>query len=236
MGDPGTDSIVSLKAGEFVYRPGDPAGGAFVIESGEIVLLLPGGGQGADPGERLGPGEVFGGAALVRDEPRDTGARAETDSVLLRIDRGTFPALVARYPEIAAHLVGKLSLRCERGAPPRSPEGPTEKAVPAAARLVHPSGAEFPLPAEGEAFVGRADPQKGYHPQVELSQLDAQRSLSRKHARLLRERGAIYVREEPGVRNGTFVNGRRVKAGERVPVKDGDEIAFGLIKTTLRLG
>jgi hypothetical protein len=234
MGDPETESIVNLKAGDYVYRPGDPAAGAFLIESGEIVLLYQG--QDESPGAQLGPGEVFGGVALACDDPRDAGARAETDAVLLRIDRQTFPALVARYPEIAAQLVGKLSLRCERRLPQGAPQGPTEKDVPVAACLVHASGAEFPLPLEGEALVGRADPEKGYQPHVELSSFDAQRSLSRRHARLFREGRLLYVQEEPGVRNGTFVNGRRIKAGERVPVNDRDEIAFGLIKTTLRLG
>jgi pSer/pThr/pTyr-binding forkhead associated (FHA) protein len=38
------------------------------------------------------------------------------------------------------------------------------------------------------------------------------------------------------VRNGTFVNGKRLKAGVPVKLKEGDEIAFGLIKTVLRYG
>jgi predicted component of type VI protein secretion system len=69
-----------------------------------------------------------------------------------------------------------------------------------------------------------------------LSSLDAQRSLSRRHATLLRQGDEFHVREEPGVRNGTFVNGKRLKAGVPVKLKEGDEIAFGLIKTVLRLG
>jgi len=235
MAEPDPETVVSVKAGESVYRPGDSGDCAFVIEQGTVVLLKEGGNP--DTGARLGPGSVFGGTALARESSRASEARAETDLVLLRIARGTFAELVARFPEIAAELVAGLSKRCE-GCGAERPAAPVvEEAAPAAtARLVHSSGAEFPLPPDEEAIVGRPDPQKGFTPQVELSKMDAQRSLSRRHARLFREQGSYYVQEEPGVRNGTFINGRRLKGGERVAVKDGDEIAFGLIKTIFRLG
>jgi len=63
---------------------------------------------------------------------------------------------------------------------------------------VHASGDEFPLPASGEAVVGRADPVKGYQPDVVLSSLDAQRSLSRRHARIVREGDEFFLVDLPG--------------------------------------
>ena len=42
--------------------------------------------------------------------------------------------------------------------------------------------------------------------------------------------------EEPGVRNGTFVNGKAIKTGQPTKIVDGDEVSFGLIKTVFRVG
>jgi len=50
------------------------------------------------------------------------------------------------------------------------------------------------------------------------------RFLSRRHAEIIRERGAWYVRDCGSV-NGTLVNG--VKIGEPVPLRPGDRIALG---------
>jgi hypothetical protein len=228
MSDTADDYAVTIAAGEYVFRQGEAGNCAFVVETGDIVLSRDKA-SGEQVAERLGPGDVFGESALVRDAPREVSARAQTAATLLRIEGASFGELVAGHPEIAARLIGRLSLRLSRA---RQPPGPST----GTARLVHVSGAEFPLPSKGVALVGRADPHKHFTPEVELSSLDAMRSLSRRHARLLKEGDVFYVQEEPQVRNGTFVNGRRLKPGERLAVADGDEIAFGLIKTTFRLG
>ncbi|MGW6456733.1 FHA domain-containing protein, partial [Streptomyces sp. NPDC055078] len=62
--------------------------------------------------------------------------------------------------------------------------------------------------------------------------------VSRRHAALTVEPdGSAWV-EEPaeGTRNGTFVNGARVAAGVRTPLRDGDQLRLGLrISFTVRL-
>jgi hypothetical protein len=143
---------------------------------------------------------------------------------------------------LAAALASRLS--AEVSSKVDAPSATSPKAKPKAApkpvtkpRLVHASGDEFPLPAsDAEAVVGRADPVKGFKPDVVLSSLDAQRSLSRRHAKIVREGDEFFVVEEPGVRNGTFVNGKAVKTGQKTKIEDGDEVAFGLIKTVFRVG
>ncbi len=233
MDDPEKKYVVAVDAGGYVFQQGEAGSCAFVVESGDIVLVHDDGAV----SERLGPGDVFGEAALVRDEQRPTAARAESQAVLLRLDRPMFPDLVAAHPELAARIIASLSRRRDRvtalavPAPASAPATP-----PTNPRLVHESGAEFPLSCDKAAVVGRSDPRKGFVPEVELSALDTQRSLSRRHARLVCEGNIFYVQEESGVRNGTFVNGRRLSAETRVALKDGDEIAFGLIKTLFRLG
>jgi pSer/pThr/pTyr-binding forkhead associated (FHA) protein len=48
--------------------------------------------------------------------------------------------------------------------------------------------------------------------------------------------GGYFLREEIGVANGTFVNGERVATGLEVPITDGDEVKFGLVRMRFRIG
>ncbi len=97
--------------------------------------------------------------------------------------------------------------------------------------LRHASGEEFPLdPSAVQFLVGRPDPVAGINPEIDLSSVDATRSLSRRHAKLVREGRLYFVREEVGTVNGTFVNGVRVKTGVDVAIKPGDCVRFGAVE------
>ncbi len=249
--------IASAKAGEYLFREGDPGREMFIIQDGAVELWK----RIGDADERLltlTSGDFCGDQGLLSGEPHACSARAVSSLKALRIDGPTLLDLVRKEPEIAMRLLRGLSRRAMLGmeralearlvissqtealpqAPAPSKQTPAlgAPAKPSRARLVHTSGDEFELPADHDALVGRADPTTGFAPDVVLSSLDAQRSLSRRHATLLRQGDAFQVVEEPGVRNGTFVNGKRLKPGVPVKLKEGDEIAFGLIKTVLRLG
>src|SRR6186713_2199672 len=53
-------------------------------------------------------------------------------------------------------------------------------------RLEHASGWSFEADADGEFVVGRVDPATGKAPEIDLGALDKERTLSRRHARLVR--------------------------------------------------
>lgn len=104
-------------------------------------------------------------------------------------------------------------------------------AKPAACLLRHAGGQTFVLdPAASQFLVGRPDPVAGIRPEIDLSGVDPTRSLSRRHAKLVREGRVFLVREEVGTVNGTFVNGVRVKTGVDVPIKPGDALRFGAVE------
>ena len=84
-----------------------------------------------------------------------------------------------------------------------------------------------------DCLVGRPDPATGAIPEINLGPLDLARSLSRRHARLLVGASGVSLREEPGVANGTWVNGERVAAGAAVALKAGDKLRFGAIELEL---
>ncbi|HZP65716.1 MAG TPA: cyclic nucleotide-binding domain-containing protein [Rudaea sp.] len=120
-----------------------------------------------------------------------------------------------------------------KAAPSPAP-APVAKPEPAAAQtltLRHASGQNLPLDAQlTEFLVGRPDPVTGMQPEVNLGPFDANRTLSRRHAKILREGGLYFLREEVGTSNGTFVNGERLKTGVSVPLKPGDKLRFGMVE------
>jgi hypothetical protein len=92
-------------------------------------------------------------------------------------------------------------------------------------------GKQFTLSAD-ESQIGRWDADGGIFPDVDLDSDDPEAKVSRRHARITVTDGQYFL-EDLGSTNGTFVNrGKRLPAGERYQLKDGDEIIVG--KTFLR--
>jgi hypothetical protein len=80
-----------------------------------------------------------------------------------------------------------------------------------------------------EISVGRADPVTGLQPEVDLSQDDINRFISRRHARIVRQGDTFFLVEEAGVTNGTYLNGKRLQGGVLTPIQFGDELCFGKV-------
>ena len=93
------------------------------------------------------------------------------------------------------------------------------------------AGKQFLLSA-AESQIGRWDADGGIFPDVDLDSDDPEAKVSRRHARITFQEGK-YSLEDLGSTNGTFINrGKRLAAGARQPLSDGDEIIVG--KTFLR--
>ncbi len=81
-------------------------------------------------------------------------------------------------------------------------------------------GREFPLPPDLTIVIGRVS-------DVDLLLLDEK--VSRKHAKISTHQGQVLI-EDLASRNGTFVNGARIRS---IELKEGDQIAIGA--ATIRL-
>jgi hypothetical protein len=88
---------VHAVAGADVIRQGDQGDRVYVVVSGELAVEVDG-----LAGGRLGPGDVFGEIALLRDVPRTATVRAATGSELLTLGRDEFLAAVTGHPRSAA--------------------------------------------------------------------------------------------------------------------------------------
>jgi hypothetical protein len=246
--------FVRFKPGGIIFRENEPGTEMFIIREGQVEILKNIGGK-----DRvlalLDEGDFFGEMSVLDDLPRSATARAKVESVLLRIDRSTFDQMVRHNPEIPVRMLRKLSRRLRSADPsaaeveaqvPVSMATPAPAVAPAGAaaaaapgpRLVHEqTGSVFPLAAAGaETFIGRYDAATGIHPDIDLKPVDTDRSISRRHAKIVHHDNRFFVVEEIGTTNGTFVNRRRVEKGTEVEFRDGDEVQFGLVKTVFRNG
>lgn len=122
---------------------------------------------------------------------------------------------------------------------PRTPPVPTRRVsavdpdkIGKPMKLVHvASGSEFALNSQkSEMLIGRPDPVTGLLPEINLGPLDTHRSLSRRHAKIVNEGGILFLREEVGTTNGTFINDERVPTGQARPLSLGDSLRFGSVE------
>ncbi len=253
---------VDVKEGELILAQDDSGREMYIIESGQVEIFRSAA-AGERRLRVLEAGDFFGEMALLDDQPRGASARALTDAKLLLIDHSTFDQMLRRYPEVAIRMLRKLCERLraasgdsEGGPPaeaapeaaalegfpseaPRPEETPAPAPAPAPAspgRLVSKeTGAEIPLPDRPEITLGRFDSVTGKHPDVDLAPFDGKRLTSRRHAKILREEPGLFLFEEIGTANGTFVNGQRLATGVKAPIRDGDELRFGGVALVLRV-
>jgi signal transduction histidine kinase len=88
---------VRLDARQQLFAQDDPADAAYIISEGELEILRSEGGPPLLQAVR-GPGDMIGEMALVEGTPRTATVRARVPTVLLRIERDLFEALLARTP------------------------------------------------------------------------------------------------------------------------------------------
>jgi CBS domain-containing protein len=91
-------------AGALIYMAGAAPTAMFVVRRGRVCLER--------EGERVATvraGGDFGTSALFDPEPRGTAARAESDAMVLRIDRRAFDELIDEYPDVARGIFRSLA-------------------------------------------------------------------------------------------------------------------------------
>jgi len=96
----------SYKAGEVIFRAGDPGGELFVIREGTVAIEV----KGAIV-ERLGTSEIFGEMALVEAKPRSATVIAETDCVVVPISEKQFLTMVEYAPSFSLAVIRTLAHR-----------------------------------------------------------------------------------------------------------------------------
>lgn len=91
-----------LQKGEVLFREGDRGDELYLIRAGTVVISKPVLGRVEQVLARLGPGEFFGEMSLFDQAPRSATVQAETDALLLCLDRQSLQRFVEASPRAAA--------------------------------------------------------------------------------------------------------------------------------------
>ncbi len=201
----------------------------------------------------LEKGDFFGEMAILERMPRSASAEMIEDGDLVVIGGDVFGDMIKNTPEIAVRMLRKYSIRLrettrqieqlgvgatssgatEAQEPPTRPPARSVQAEAVAFFLSKPTGNVFPV-FKSDSLIGRYDSVTGMSPEVDLSNEDQSRNISRRHARLVLKDGKPYIAEEIGTMNGTFLNGQKLANGVLTPIKDGDELTLCRLSLTFR--
>jgi CRP-like cAMP-binding protein len=248
MAHPFQNFIVSYHAGDCVFREGEAGATMYIVQSGRIRLFREMEGD-RRPLGTLEKGDFFGEMSILEGLPRTVSAEVLEDTELIEINSTIFDKMIRGNIEIAVRMLRKLSIRLREAErrlaevpaaavkPQRTVAQPAARpveAVTGGARLVATEGdGTYPL-RDGETLVGRYDPVTDLRPDIDLTDLDIKRSVSRRHARIVRGSEGYTVVEEVGALNGTFVNGERLVTGQSHPIADGDRVGLGTVTLVFR--
>jgi hypothetical protein len=257
--------LMSAEAGDFIFKERDSGADMYIIRNGQVELLKQHGGAERqilllEAGDFFGemsllegePRELsaraVGPVELLRiDASTFDRIVQEAPEIPVRMLRKLCKRL-REYQEhdarAAAIAMGPMpSVSGSMKAYP--PVAPVPEPEPVAAEpepqtvgiavLVDPTSRKMFELSAGESTVGRVDRLTGFTPDVDLSPLDTQRTLSRRHAKIVHRGADYFVHEEIGTRNGTFVNGQRVQTGVDVKLASGDRVRFGMIETIFEI-
>ncbi len=240
--------VVRFRAGDRIFDEDDLGATMFIVQTGTVRLFRETDGKRRELGV-MDKGDFFGEMSILEGLSRTHSAEAVEDAELIEINSTTFDKMIKGNIEIAIRMLRKLSIRlreaerrleeaqvatgsvAEAAGPKtigQAPQSPDE--LGAGCRLhAEENGRVFPLTGS-ETMVGRYDPVTELTPDVDLTDLDLKRSVSRRHARIVETEDGFELVEEVGALNGTFVNGTRLKAGEPQSIQDGDLLGFGMVK------
>lgn len=239
------DSILTYSAGQQIFQQGDLGTEMFIIQDGEVEIVKRIGGE-SHSLSRLDKGDFFGEMAVLESLPRTADAIALTDVRIVAINGSQFDELLRRNPEVAVRIIRKYSKRL------REANALIEKLAGQGVDLDHASldstqiahsvkldkhrlldlatGTAFFFSSGDETTIGRADPVTGILPDIDLTAVDTNRSVSRRHAKIIRTGSDYHMLEEVGTVNGTYVNDQRIPTGVPVTLHDGDLVKIGLIE------
>jgi pSer/pThr/pTyr-binding forkhead associated (FHA) protein len=165
-------------------------------------------------------------------------ARAPSESLLQRRLRAAAKRKQAKTvePQIQPTVIGaepvteQISPEVTTEVVPSSPEATPIQPEPPRVRYaltVEATNHRIAMPEEGEIALGRFDPVTGIAPDIDLSFDDQDAMMvSRRHARVSARNGRHFL-EDLGSTNGTKVNGKMLRIGERVLLVSGDRIWLG---------
>ncbi|CAM5203443.1 cyclic nucleotide-binding protein [Bosea thiooxidans] len=98
-----------LRAGDVVFRAGEPSDGAILVVSGAIAITTQEDGQPAE--EIVGPGAMIGELALFTSLPRQVTAIAREPTQVMRLPRSVMRRVLGESPDSAEAIMAAIGDR-----------------------------------------------------------------------------------------------------------------------------
>ena len=95
-----------LRAGDVLFRQGDPSDGGYIVLSGKIALT-----SGQHPAVVVGPPILLGAAALLTETQRPATAQARQPSSVLKVPRELYRRVLTEYPDSAVRVRHDIAAR-----------------------------------------------------------------------------------------------------------------------------
>jgi len=237
--------IVSFKKGETIFNDGDLGTEMFIIQKGKVEIRKRFGSE-VRILSLLEKGDFFGEMSILEGLPRSAMAVAVEDTDCLAINESTFDQMLHQNLEIAIRMLRKLSNKLRettdlldqvagKTVQMEQPRELIEQELPKLTSPFHLAVLDtdivLVIKRDGTTLVGRKDPVTEIYPDIDLSPYDTSRSISRRHAKFVVRNKQVFLQEDIGTTNGTFINGDKLQKGEFYAVNDGDEVQFGLVRT-----
>lgn len=102
-------NVRTFAQGTPIFSVGDDSGEMFVVQSGEVDIIIDG-----TVVETVAPEGFFGEISLVEDSPRTADAVARTDCRLLPVNKHHFLYMVDEMPQFALHVMKGMADRLRR--------------------------------------------------------------------------------------------------------------------------
>jgi CRP-like cAMP-binding protein len=242
--------MVRFASGDRIFSEGEVGKTMYIVQSGRVSLTQDLNGEQQAVGV-LERGDFFGEMSILEGLPRTMTAEATENAELIEINSTIFDKMIRGNIEIAIRMLRKLSLRlrdAERklvvananGSAASATASPVQQAatsnrpVEVGVRLEVPDQSVAYAVGNEETLIGRYDPVTELKPDIDLTDMDLKRTVSRRHARIVQTDEGYVLVEEVGALNGTFVNGAKLVAGQGQPIADGDKLGVGAVAMIFR--
>lgn len=235
--------ISKYAAGDVLYKKGDIQTDFFIINKGKVQLKNDGGGPIL---ATLTKGDFFGEESLNSEQNAIYTVEVIEDAFLIKIPYVSLTEMLRQTPDIALKILKKLSEKHIKiqsmllemaaagagGARPAAREARKEDSTSekiggeVKAYLIIQRSNRLVQLTKTQTFLGRRDYTTGFVPDIDLTDEDEEKYISRKHAKIQFKDGKFYLSEEPGAINGTFLNGNKLQTGVKHELKAEDEITL----------
>jgi len=240
----GYKKFISIYAkGSVIYKKDDLQENFYIINKGKVQVKI----DDETIVTTLSKGDFFGEESLLENQNAYYTVEAIEDCELLKIPFHSLVDMMKQSIEISLKILKKLSekdlkiidnlkkLRKDTAKPEELPEKLPEDDKEKTSSHLSPNIVAYLIIKRSNRIVqlkkqhtiiGRRDYTTGFFPDIDLTEEDEEKYISRKHAKISFIDNKFYISEEPGAINGTFLNNQKLKSGVKYELHNEDEITL----------